>query len=70
MELETIGQTAYEGYRRSTGGRTFDGRPMPLWEELPLAIQRAWQTAGDCVRRETLAEITDMLRKAHAEMGL
>lgn len=70
METETLGQTAYEGYRRSTGGRTFDGRAMPQWNELPMPIQHAWQTAGESVRRETLAEVIDELRKVHAEMGL
>lgn len=70
MNIETLGQTAYEGYYASTGGRTFDGRPMPLWHELPITIQRAWQTGAERVRRETLADVIDALRKVHAEMGL
>ncbi len=38
-------QAAYDGYARATGGRTFDGRQMPKWSELPPRIQRAWRAA-------------------------
>jgi hypothetical protein len=36
---------AYEGYAASTGGLTFDGRPMPKWDDLPARIQEAWRAA-------------------------
>jgi hypothetical protein len=35
----------YEGYAESTGGKTFDGRQMPTWDELPDRIQEAWRAA-------------------------
>jgi hypothetical protein len=35
----------YEGYAASTGGKTFDGRDMPRWDELPPRIQEAWRAA-------------------------
>jgi hypothetical protein len=35
----------YEGYAASTGGKTFDGRDMPKWEDLPERIQEAWRAA-------------------------
>lgn len=35
----------YEGYAKSTGGKTFDGRDMPKWSELPPRIQDAWRDA-------------------------
>lgn len=38
-------KAAYRGYSLSTGGKTFDGRPMPRWEELPARIQQAWELA-------------------------
>ncbi|GGO24876.1 hypothetical protein [Deinococcus humi] len=68
--LQTGGQIAYEGYRRSTGGRTYDGRIAPLWKELPMSIQHAWQTAAECVLRDALAGVIESLREVHAEMGL
>lgn len=35
----------YEGYAKSTGGKTFDGRDMPTWDELPERIKEAWREA-------------------------
>ena len=33
---KTLGQIGYEAYGSSTGGKTFDGRDMPTWEEIVL----------------------------------
>lgn len=43
----TRAQRAYEAYARSTGGKTFDGRDMPAWNDLPKRIQDAWTAAAD-----------------------
>lgn len=40
------GRSAYEGYRDRTGGKTWDLRPMPLWDELPVGVQDAWCEAA------------------------
>jgi hypothetical protein len=61
----------YEGYAKSTGGKTFDGRDMPTWEELPLRIQEAWREAIAAAvdqppKRETL---TDVQVRLLDEMG-
>lgn len=33
------------GYAKSTGGKTFDGRAMPAWDDLPPRIKEAWREA-------------------------
>lgn len=45
------GQVGYEAYAQSTGGKTFDGRDMPTWEQLPERIQRAWIDATQAAHR-------------------
>jgi hypothetical protein len=40
------GRTGYEAYAASTGGKTFDGRDMPLWEQLPERIRAAWDAVA------------------------
>lgn len=50
----TLGEIAYTAYRESTGGRTYSGAEMPLWADLPLAIQWAWQAAGTAVSAHVL----------------
>lgn len=41
----TSGQKGYERYAAFTGGKTFDGRDMPTWSQLPERIQGAWEAA-------------------------
>jgi hypothetical protein len=45
----SLGQVGYEAYALSTGGKTFDGRLMPKWHELPEGIQRAWNDAANAI---------------------
>lgn len=46
LKTQTTGQVGYDAYRKATGGLTFDGRPMPTWNELPEPIQHAWTVAS------------------------
>lgn len=39
-------QRAYAAYGHATGGLTFDGRPMPAWDDLGETIQQAWTAAA------------------------
>jgi hypothetical protein len=52
----------YEGYAASTGGKTFDGRDMPKWDELPERIREAWRAAiaaaiDTPAKKETLTDV-------------
>ncbi|MET9396308.1 hypothetical protein [Kitasatospora sp. NPDC002965] len=44
--MQSIARAAYEAYRVHTGSRTWDGRPMPEWQDLGARIQRAWAAAA------------------------
>jgi len=46
VPLLNAGRAGYDGYARSTGRKTFDGRDMPAWEDLPARIQIAWTDAA------------------------
>lgn len=43
------GQTAYDAYTVATGGKTWDGRDMPTWDQLGDRIRDAWTDAGRAV---------------------
>lgn len=50
----TIGQVGYEAYGDTAEWRTFDGRPMPTWEELGATktgqeTQRRWEVAARAI---------------------
>lgn len=53
------GQIGYEAYAASTGGKTFDGRDMPRWDELPPRIVAAWEAAASAI---ALAHARDVAR--------
>jgi hypothetical protein len=42
-----LAQAAYAAYGQSTGSLNYQGLPMPGWEDLGDAIQRAWVLAAD-----------------------
>lgn len=44
-EVHRLAGVAYESYAAATGGKTFDGRPMPTWEEARERIGHAWAAA-------------------------
>lgn len=49
---KTPGQRAYERYREAVGGRTFDGKPMLEFAEMPERIRGGWEAAADTGRDE------------------
>lgn len=44
--MDGYGRTAYEAYSRNAQGLTFDGRPMPDWNDLTDAVQNHWIMAA------------------------
>lgn len=42
-------QIAYEAYGQSRDWRTYDGKPMPQWNELPPEIVTAWEAASNAI---------------------
>jgi hypothetical protein len=44
-----LARKAYEAYGRVTGGKNYQGLPMPAWPDLPEQIQEAWDAAAGAV---------------------
>lgn len=51
MPDRSLAQVAFEAYAESTKWRTFDGRPIPNWGDLPREVQLAWSEAALAVCR-------------------
>lgn len=48
-----LGQVGYEAYAKSTGGKTFDGRAMPTWEQVCAEkphVAKAWRDAAEAIK--------------------
>lgn len=54
MAWRDIAASAYRAYAASTGNKNFRGDPMPAFNDLPQAIQTAWECAvrqaGYCLK--------------------
>jgi hypothetical protein len=49
MSEKTMGQVAFEAYCDAVGGKTYDGKPIPGWDELHgdrLKVQGGWEAAA------------------------
>lgn len=49
LNKRELAQVGYEAYARRTGGKTYDGRDMPAWNQLPIRIQDAWTDAAEAI---------------------
>jgi len=47
-----LAKAAYAAYGDSTGGKNWQGLPMPTWADLPVTTRAAWMAAVDAVRTE------------------
>ncbi len=59
-----LAAVAYRAYAEHTGGKTWDGRDMPTWEELPEKIQGAWQNVVTVSRKHAALEFLDVFVEA------
>jgi hypothetical protein len=55
-----LAKVAYAAYGNSTGHRNFMGHPMPDWDELTAAVQRAWVEAAGAVALSAIADLTGL----------
>lgn len=53
-----IASQAYKAYGEYRHYRTFDGKPMPLWDDLPDFIQKAWEVACHVTAEALFTQIT------------
>lgn len=57
---ERLGILAFNIYASAMEGSTYDGRPIPAWEELGDNVREAWRAAGTAVARETAPEPAEL----------
>lgn len=49
--MKTLGQIAFEAYKRAKAGLTYDDKSIPPWEDLSSAVQDAWEAAAHSAAR-------------------
>lgn len=48
-DLMALAKAGYQGYANATNGKTFDGRTMPAWDNLPDRTTQAWAAAAEAI---------------------
>lgn len=43
------GKISFEAYSKSVGGVSYDGKPIPRWDELTSPVRNAWTAGGNAV---------------------
>jgi len=46
MGMEQYGKAAFEAYKKKVGGKTYDNKDIPDWDNLGKTIQDAWMIAA------------------------
>jgi hypothetical protein len=64
-----LAELAYAAYGKSTGGRNYQGLPMPDWDELTGAIQCAWIEAAGAIALNTIASLTGVSGTLEPSVG-
>ncbi len=41
--MEEIAKVLYDAYVKQSGGLNYQGKPCPLWADLPEAIRENWR---------------------------
>jgi hypothetical protein len=44
-----IGRIGFEAYAKQVGGKTYDGKDIPKWEDVGKVVQDGWRAAGVAV---------------------
>ncbi len=55
MTTKSLGQIAFEAYSKQVGGKTYDNKPIPQWENLSPEVQRGWEAAAQAVTASVAA---------------
>lgn len=50
-----LGQIAFEAYGKATGGKTYDGKPIPHWNDISAPVRNAWEAAAKAVEDHSIA---------------
>lgn len=54
LRATEVARAGYEGYGNWTDWKTFDGRDMPRWDDLPDRTRLAWVAASGAIFKKII----------------
>jgi hypothetical protein len=61
--LIELAEAGYDAYFASREGKTYDGKPMPTFKELPYGICLAWQACAKAIKKQVESDLSDLGRR-------
>lgn len=49
--MKNLGQVAYEAYCENRGWKSFNGEPLPHWDNVKEDIRKSWEIAAKAVEQ-------------------
>lgn len=77
-EEKELAQIAFEAYNEQAGGRTWDDKPIPAWQDVGEKVQANWKAATKALtqlpplddrERATLEGCLDYAKKPYGDVG-
>lgn len=66
--MDSLGRTAFEAYRDNVQGVTYNGRPIPPWDEIAPETREAWTwSAMATIAHHVRAVASDVSRETSPE---
>lgn len=63
-----VARELYEAYIKDSGGLNYQGKPCPVWDELPEAVREHWKAVADHAPRALLqARIEDFAKSLYSQ---
>jgi hypothetical protein len=60
-DFKSPGQLAFEAYSERKSGKTYDGKSIPKWRELPIDVLEAWDAAASAVEKKVIQDFQRFL---------
>lgn len=51
MDEETLGKVAFTAYSETKNWKTYDGKQIPAWNDLPHDVRTGWELAARAVEQ-------------------
>lgn len=62
--LWSLAERAYEAYRADANGQSYNGRVIPIWDDVNPKIKRHWYAAVRAITRQDEPDTTQAVNEA------
>lgn len=68
MLKDEIARIAFEAYAKQVGGKTYDGKPIPGWNELGDNVRAGWRAAIEAIVKHVAKLVSNKMIETIQEL--